>query len=70
MLDRIDKDIIRLLIKYQKKYLTTNQIAIKTKISPLTAKRHLEKLENDGYVEFQKSVIIREYDKKWHKKKK
>lgn len=69
MLDRIDKDIIRFLLKYKGKFLTTNQIAIKVKISPLTAKRHLEKLYNEGYVEFKYSEYVREYEWKERIKK-
>jgi len=64
MLDRIDKAIIKLLLAYEGKFLTTNQIAIKIKISPLTGKRHLEKLEREGYLKVEKSKKIREYEKK------
>ncbi len=61
MLDRIDKAIIRILLKYKDMDLSTNQIASKTKIAPLTAKRHLEKLEKEGYVSFCTSGKHREY---------
>ena len=50
MLDRIDKAIINLLLKYLNKHLTTHQIAKKVGISPRTAKKHLGKLEQEGYV--------------------
>lgn len=63
MLDRIDKEIIRLLLKYKGKSLTTNQIAIKVKIAPLTARRHLDKLERKGYVQFKPAGKLREYEK-------
>ena len=62
MLDRIDKEIIRFLLKYTGKFLTTNQIAKKVGISPLTAKRHLEKLARAGYVESKYSEHVREYE--------
>ncbi len=45
MLDRIDKAIIRVLLKYKNKFLTTNQIATKVNIASLTAKRHLKKIQ-------------------------
>ncbi len=63
MLDRIDKGIIGLLLKYKGRFLTTNQIATKVKIAPLTAKRHLDKLEKEGYVDVKQSGKTREYDK-------
>lgn len=62
MLDRIDKAIIRLLLNNQGKFLSTNEIALKVKISPLTAKRHLKKLENDGYTESREVGKAREYE--------
>ncbi len=61
MLDRIDKAIVRILLKYIGKYLTTYQLATKVKIAPLTAKRHLEKLKGEGYVESKLQGGIREY---------
>ncbi len=61
MLDKIDKSILRLLLKYKGRALTTNQIAIKTEVSNLTAKRHLEKLEKEGYVGFRTKGKSREY---------
>jgi len=70
MLDRIDKDILKVLLKYKRKYLTTRQIAQKAKVSSLTAKRHLEKLEKRGYVLFESKGKIREYYLKNGKKKK
>lgn len=70
MLDRIDKEILRLLLKYKGKYLSTNQIAQKVKIASLTAKRHLEKLEEEGYVSFKTSKNVREYELKNGKKSK
>jgi len=68
MLDRIDKEILRLLLKYKGKYLSTNQIAQKVKIASLTAKRHLKKLEEEGYVSFKTSKNVREYELKNGKK--
>jgi len=67
MLDRIDKAIIRLLLKYKQKYLSTNEIAKKVQISPLTAKRHLTKLEEEGFVSFRTVGAIREYSRKKRK---
>lgn len=64
MLDRIDKEIVRLLIKYKDTFITTNQIAIKTEISPLTAKRHLEKLLAKKYVIMSKTGVKRCYSLK------
>lgn len=64
MLDRIDKAILRVLIAYRNQHLTTNQIAIKSKISPLTAKRHLKKLMRAGYVSSKTAGKIRRYDLK------
>jgi DNA-binding transcriptional regulator YhcF (GntR family) len=69
MLDRIDKAIIKLLLKYKEKYLSTNEIALKVKISPLTAKRHLQKIEEEGYVSFRTTGVVREYSRKRRKKK-
>jgi predicted ArsR family transcriptional regulator len=63
MLDRIDKAILRLLIQYKELSLTTNKIAIKVKISPRTAKKHLDKLKQEGYVEMEEGKI-REYKTK------
>jgi Mn-dependent DtxR family transcriptional regulator len=62
MLDRIDKAIIGLLLKYKDSYLSTKQIADKVKISPRTAKKHLEKLESKGYVSSEKKGKTREYE--------
>lgn len=62
MLDRIDKAIINLLLKYKDNYITTNQIAKKVGISTLTAKRHLEKLLGEGYVEDKLEGKMRKYE--------
>ena len=62
MIDKIDKAIIRVLLKYKNKHLTTWQIAQKAEIAALTAKRHLEKLKNDGYVDSKISGGIRRYE--------
>lgn len=61
MLDRIDKAIIRVLIRNKDRFLTTNDIAKKVKISNLTARRHLGKLEFKGYVHSETSGKVREY---------
>ncbi len=61
MLDKIDKTILRLLIKYKYKTLTINQIAKKTSNAHLTAKRHLEKLERLGYVYHKEKGKVRDY---------
>lgn len=61
ILDRIDKAILNLLIKYKHKTLSINQIAKKIKIAPLTSKRHLEKLEKMGYVYHKEQGKVREY---------
>lgn len=61
MLDKIDKDIIKVLLKYQSTVLTTNQIAKKIERAQLTTKRHLQKLEQEGYVYYKLSEKIRKY---------
>ncbi len=61
MLDKIDKAILKLLIKYKHKTLNINQIAKKVEIAPLTSKRHLEKLERMGYVYHKEEGKVREY---------
>ncbi len=61
-MDMIDKAIIRILLKYKDQYLTTYQIAQKVGIAPLTAKRHLGNLENEGYVNSKISGGIRKYE--------
>ena len=70
MLDRIDRAIMRLLLKHKMKFLSTNEIAIKIGVAPLTAKRDLEKLKNEGYVADRIQGQIREYDWKYARKKK
>ncbi len=62
MLDRIDKAIISVLLKYKGKYLTINQLASKAKIAPLTARRHLLKLKEAGYVNDKFEGKERRYD--------
>ncbi len=47
MLDKIDKAILRLLVKYKDQTLTVNQIAKKVVISPRTEKKHIVKIEED-----------------------
>ncbi len=64
MLDKIDKAILRLLIKYKHKTLTINQIAKKINNAHLTVKRHLEDLEKIGYVYHKEKGKVREYAKK------
>ena len=63
MLDRIDRAILRLLLRHKGIFLTTNSIATKTEIAPLTAKRHLDKLEKRGYIKGKSSGKTREYEK-------
>ncbi len=67
MLDKIDKSILRLLIKYKHQTLTINQIAKKINCASLTVKRHLKNLEELGYVYLKEKGKAREYDK-WKKK--
>ena len=61
MLDKIDKAILRLLLKYKHKTLSINQIAKKIYCASLTAKRHLEKLEKSGYVYHKEEGKVRDY---------
>ncbi len=61
MLDKIDKSILRLLLKYKNQTLSINQIAKKTSYAQLTIKRHVEKLEEEGYVYLKKEGKVREY---------
>ena len=68
MLDKIDKAILRLLVKYKDQTLTVNQIAKKVVISPRTAKKHIVKLEEEGYV-FMKIGKIREVERNVKTKK-
>lgn len=62
MLDNIDKAIIRVLINNKDRFLNTMQIATKAGVAPLTAKRHLEKLEGNGYVTQKIVGGIRKYE--------
>jgi len=62
-LDKYDKAILSLLVKFLDKYLPTNQIAKRMNISTLTAKRHLLKLEKAYYVD-SKVEGYRKYKKK------
>lgn len=61
MLNRIDKQIIRVLLKNLDLYLTTREIAKKSEIAPLTAKRHLNKLGEEGYVKCKIDGAFRDY---------
>ncbi len=63
MLDKIDKAILRLLIKYKHQTLTINQIAKKINYAPLTVKRRLGKLEREGYIYLKEKGKVREYVK-------
>ena len=63
MLDKIDKAILKLLIKYKNQTLSINQIAKKISSSSLTVKRHIEELEKSGYVYIKEDGKVREYDK-------
>ena len=47
MLDRIDKSIIRILLKYKGTFLTTYQIAKKVGVEPATIKTDLDNLTID-----------------------
>lgn len=64
MLDKIDKAILRLLIKYKNQTLSINQIAKKTSNANLTTKRHLEELEKLGYVYHKEEGKVRDYGKR------
>ncbi len=64
MLDNIDKEILRLLIKYEHKALTIYQIAKKIGRAPLTIKRHVLELEEEGYVYMKEDGKVRQYDRK------
>ena len=64
MLDKIDKAILKLLLKYKHRTLSINQIAKKIDCASLTAKRHIEKLEELGYVYFKEKGKVREYARK------
>jgi len=61
-MDMIDRAIIKVLIKFKDQYLSTFQIATKAGIAPLTAKRHLEKLQEEGYTESKLSGGVRKYE--------
>lgn len=61
MLDKIDKSILKVLLRNRQRNLTTNQVAIKSQIAPLTASRHLSELENKGFVKRSVSGKIRDY---------
>ena len=50
-LDRYDRAILRVLIEFLNKPLSTNEIAKKIEVSPITAKKHLDSMEDLGYVE-------------------
>ena len=63
MLDKIDKSILKLLVKYKYKTLSINQIAKKIGCASLTSKRHLEKLEELGYVYHREEGKVRNYGK-------
>jgi len=61
-MDKIDRAIIRVLLRYLDNYLSTNQIAIKAEVAPLTARRRLTILKEQGYVNFQIGKI-RDYER-------
>ncbi len=61
MLDRIDKAILKLLLQHKHKLLSINSIAKKVGCASLTAKRHLEKLEKEGYVYHKEEGKVRNY---------
>lgn len=64
MLDRIDRAILRLFLKYRENGLTTNQIANKVQVAPRTAKKHLDKLEEEGYLDSVEDGEVRHYQRK------
>ena len=64
MLDRIDKALLKVLLRNRHRSLTTNEIARKAEVANLTAKRHLKKLEKLGYVESELWGRLREYHAK------
>ena len=64
MLDKIDKAIIKLLLKYKHRTLSINQISKKIDHASLTTKRHLQKLEQLGYVYHKEEGKVRDYGKK------
>ena len=68
MLDRIDRAILRLLVEFKDHMLSTNDIAKKVSVSPRTAKKHMEKLEQEGYVFRQEEGNKRTYKTKDHAK--
>ena len=53
-----------MLLKYKEQTLTINQIAKKIVISPITAKKHLKKLEEEGYVFIEEEGKLRDYKTK------
>ena len=63
MLDRIDKAILRLLLKYKEQTLTINQVAKKVEVSPRTVKKHIEKLKEEGYVFTREEGKVRKFKK-------
>ncbi len=50
MLDKIDKSILRLMLNYKEQKLSINEIAKKVDIAQITARKHLERLEKEGYL--------------------
>lgn len=64
MLDKVDKSIIKLLLKYKETKLTINKIAKKVEVSPITAKKHIMKLEKKGYVIMEEGGKPRTYKTK------
>ena len=61
-MDKINRAIIRVLLMYLDNHLSTNQVAKKAEVAPLTARRRLTILEKEGYVESKRGKI-RDYER-------
>jgi len=61
MLDRYDKAILNLLLKYRDSELSTYFIATKINASARTVSKHLDKLLNLGYVLYNRVGKPRNY---------
>lgn len=61
MLDWYDRRILKLLINYRNSEISTNFIALRVGISPLTAKKHLHRLLINGYVLYRAEGKTRSY---------
>ncbi len=61
MLDRTDKAILKLMLKFKEQKLSINEIAKKVDIAQITARKHLERLEEEGYIVMFEEGKSREY---------